>query len=330
MAPSGEARHRDCDPARPLPAADQPQTFAFGGTERTYVLALPPDYDGTTASPLLFDFHGYGSSAETHDRTTRLAEKGTARGYVVVTPEALGQPREWNMFGVRSRADDFGFVDALIVDLSERLCLDEARIYAAGHSNGSAFAGFLQCREPYRFAAVAMVAAFVPAGCPADRVAPAVVAIHGTADPGVPYYGGTVAAGPVVIPAVLETLAGYADAYSCDEPPTIDRPAPQVVRRSYTGCVHDSEITLYTVIDGSHDWPGGQLTPAAQPVPGGQDFPASDAILDFFDRHPPHPPRFPSASPRGRGLAPWPVGTLRQRVPTAAAAADPVIPADSD
>ena len=42
------------------------------------------------------------------------------------------------------------------------LCIDRARIYATGHSAGSAFAGFLVCTKPSRYAAVAMVSATVP------------------------------------------------------------------------------------------------------------------------------------------------------------------------
>jgi polyhydroxybutyrate depolymerase len=272
-----------CDPARPATASDGPQTFSFGGEERAYLLALPDDYDGTTAYPLVFSFHGFSSNKEGQNAYAAMAEKGTARGHIVVTPDALGEPRDWNYFGNPARADDFGFVDALVLHLSQRLCIDADRVYAAGHSAGSAFAGFLQCRAPYRFAAVAMVAAFIPTTCPVDQATPSVIAFHGTADPAVPYDGGSVGGGPTGIPPVLQTLQQYADAYGCDRPATEDEPAPGVETDSLTGCAGGSEVALYTIVGGTHDWPGNAVQPAAS---GAQAYPATDAILDFFDAHP--------------------------------------------
>lgn len=118
----------DCDPARPAAATDDPQTFRFDGEQRAYLLALPDDYDGATAHPLVFSFHGFASNKEGQEAYTAMADQGTARGYVVVTPDALGDPRDWNYFGDRTRAHDFGFVEALVADLSERLCIDADRV----------------------------------------------------------------------------------------------------------------------------------------------------------------------------------------------------------
>ncbi|HKA82650.1 MAG TPA: PHB depolymerase family esterase [Acidimicrobiales bacterium] len=273
----------DCDPARPATRTDGPHTFSFGGEARTYLLALPDDYDGRTAHPLVFSFHGFASDKEGQDAYAAMAAEGTARGYIVVTPDALGEPRDWNYFADPSRADDFGFVDALVVDLGERLCIDADRVYAAGHSAGSAFTGFLQCKPPYRFAAVAMVAAFIPTTCPVDRAPPAVIVFHGTADPAVPYDGGSVGGGPVGIPSVRRTLAQYADAYGCGRPATRDKPSAGVERDALAGCAGGTDVVLYTIVGGTHDWPGNAIHEEAT---GGQAFPATDTILDFFDAHP--------------------------------------------
>jgi polyhydroxybutyrate depolymerase len=278
-----DATPADCDPPRRAVTTDAAQSFRFGDQDRAYLLALPDGYDGTTAQPLVFSFHGFAGSKEGHDANTAMADKGTARGYIVVTPDALGAPRDWNYLGSPARADDFGFVDALVVDLSERLCVDADRVYAAGHSAGSAFAGFVQCKRPYRFVAVAMVAAFIPTTCPVDDATPSVIALHGTADPAVPYDGGSVGGGPVGIPPVLETLQQYADAYGCDRPATEEEPAPGVETDTFTGCAGGSEVVLTTIVGGGHGWPGSPTRPAAS---GGEAYSATDAILDFFDAHP--------------------------------------------
>ncbi len=102
----------DCDPARAAGATDGPQTFTFDGEERAYLLALPDDYDGTRPHPLVFSFHGFSGNKEGQNAYAAMAEQGTARGYVVVTPDALRDPRDWNYVDVPARADDLGFVDA--------------------------------------------------------------------------------------------------------------------------------------------------------------------------------------------------------------------------
>lgn len=283
-----------CDPARPADdtaanadgeGSGNAHTFNFDGEDRTYLLDLPDDYDGTTAHPLVFNFHGFSANKEVQEAYTAIGKIGAERGYVVVTPDALSDPREWNYLDVEDRADDFGFIDALVADLSERLCIDTDRIYAAGHSAGSAFTGFLVCREPYRFAAVAMVAAFIPTTCPADEVAPSVIAFYGDEDPLVPYDGGTVDGGPG-IPAALDTLEQHADAYECD-PVVEEQPDDDIEIRTLKGCVQGSEVVLYTINGGGHGWPGNE---AEEDIGGQPDnallgFPGTETILDFFDNH---------------------------------------------
>lgn len=273
----------DCPeaPAEPLTAG--PQTLRFGGEERSYLLALPDDGGDASAAarPLIVNLHGWGSSKEEFDGLTEMGERGSARGYVVVTPDALGDPPEWNFLGDQARADDYGFVDALMSELTSRLCIDPERTYVSGFSAGSAFTGLLGCRESQRFAAVAMVAALIGPTCPVER-APSVIAIHGTADPQVPYSGGQVGAGGVGIPPALDTFGQYAQQYGCGEPEVGDGPVPGVERRSLPGCGGDRDVVLYTVEGGTHEWPGGTGDVASE---NGRRFPATDTILDFFDDH---------------------------------------------
>jgi polyhydroxybutyrate depolymerase len=197
----------------------------------------------------------------------------------VVTPSALGTPAGWNLFQDPGRADDYGFIDALIDDLDQRLCIDHDRIRAVGHSNGSAFAGLIVCQPPYRFSAAVMVAAFIPPGlngCP-DDVIPSVLAFHGTADPGIPYEGGYVRGltleGEFFVPGVLDTLDDFADHFGCKPKLKEKRVAGDVIRHSYSKkCADRVQVMLYSILGWGHAWPS---------LP---DFSATDAILDFFDR----------------------------------------------
>ena len=274
----------DCAPAH-RGLAPGSHSFPFDGQTRTYLLALPPGATGRRFVPLVFDFHGFASNGPEQDARTQLSAKGTALGYAVVTPDALGRPSQFNMFGTPGQPDDYGFVHALAAELQRQLCIDPHRIYAAGHSNGSAFTGFVACQKPYLFAAIAMVSATPPSTCPPAQ-APSVLSIHGSDDPQVPYGGGAVGGGPVRSPSVPQTIARYAKDDGCPSPGRHDTPHPGVDRVRYTGCPGGREVVLDTVEGGTHAWPGSSAA-TADPTDSaaGRTFAATDAILAFFGHH---------------------------------------------
>lgn len=231
-------------------------------------------------------FHGFSSSKEAIDADTSLDKIGSARGYVVVTPDGSSNPRTWNFIaGVSgSKADDYSFVNALLDDLEPRLCVDTARVYATGHSAGSAFTGFLVCHKPYRFAAIANVSATIPSSCP-DTTTYGVLSIHGTMDPTVLYNGGKGAGQSVPIPPVKETVANLAKRNSCAAAPVREETAPGVERLRYTGCPQRKSVALLSIINGGHPWPGGLQAKALEKTIPGAQFDASSAIVDFFDNN---------------------------------------------
>lgn len=266
-----------CTPTKPAPAAG-PHTIRFGTTDRAYTLALPAGYDGHRAHPLLLNFHGFGGSMTDQEANTPMARSGTAREYIVVTPQAAGSPAKWNILAQQGDADDYGLLQVLLTDLTTRLCVDRDRVYATGHSNGSAFAGFLVCKPPYPFAAVAMVSGVAPASCPDGGPAPATLAINGTADETVSYQGSA------------SFIADYVKDYHCATTPDRTSPADGIDQLRYRDCVHGTEVVFITVVGGTHAWPGGPATggdrPSAHGISqAGRTFPATTTILDFFDHH---------------------------------------------
>ncbi|WP_261560023.1 alpha/beta hydrolase family esterase, partial [Frankia tisae] len=212
-----------CPPsAGRIPPAGGVHILVHDGVRRSYQLAVPADYDGGFSYPVVFDFHGFKADAALEEQRSRMGVAGAGRGFVVVTPDALGTPRRWNTMSDPGKADDVGFVGALLTDLASRLCLDGRRVYATGHSNGAEFAAALVCRSA-RFTAVAMVSSTFEARCPAGR-APATMAVHGTADPSVPYGGGVVAGSSARVPAAPAVVRAYADRYGCNPAPRTAQP----------------------------------------------------------------------------------------------------------
>jgi polyhydroxybutyrate depolymerase len=239
--------------------------MTFAGTRRTYRLALPSNK--TTPHPMIVALHGFASSAAQFDRETGIDKQGTDRGYVVLTPDAAQSPTNWNIFGAKNQPDDVGYINALMQGVTPHLCVDTSAVFLVGHSAGSAFAGFLVCKPPYRFAGVAMVEATVPSTCPA-RITPAVVSIHATGDPVVLYNGGLGIGQTVPIPPVRQTVARLAQARGCAHTPIDRMVSPFVTQRRYKSCKPGSDVELYTIHGGGHLWAPGDTS----------------TILDFFDQ----------------------------------------------
>lgn len=297
--PSGTAAARPaaapCTPAKKpdLPAGPyEPAKITSGGIERQYLLSAPASYDGTKQTPLILNFHGSGSNMQQQVMYSELATKGPDRGYIVVTPDGTGKPQGFNMFRTPGEPDDYKFVDDLVTQLTDTFCIDPDRIYSTGISNGSALSGFLTCVPPYRFAAVAMVAATVPGGnCPKD-VQPSILAFHGTADPVVPYGGGDVNASAArgnQIPGAEKTAAVWAVQDGCNPTPREDRPWEHVKRLTFVDCAKGRDVVFYSIEGGGHTWPGSVIDLSKLGVTAlgasSNEAHASDLMLDFFDGH---------------------------------------------
>ena len=169
------------------------RTLTVGGLARSYVVRSTGP-----ASPVLLAFHGYSSSAGRLMASSGLATHAADAGFTTVFPEGTGSPPRWAIPGSIDGPDDAAFVAAVLTDLRRLGCGDTTRTFAAGFSNGAAFASQLACRWPNRFAGIALVggAGFAPP-CASGRVPTSVpvVLVHGANDRTVSVAGGPVLGG---------------------------------------------------------------------------------------------------------------------------------------
>jgi len=124
---------------------------------------------------------------------------------------------------------------------------------------------------------VAIVAAVPVPSCPAE-VQPAVIQMLGTADELTMYEGNVTRA------SAHESTRSWARHAGCVEPPFVVPVVDGVERLQFDGCA-GAEVVLFSVIGGAHPWPGGSV--ARNRVgnsESGRTFPATDTILNFFDR----------------------------------------------
>jgi len=166
-----------------------------GGLLREYILDVPDSIRPHTAAPLLFDFHGFGHSGAGVWAVSRFRDLAPQAGLITVYPEGLPvklrlrgvdleQPG-WEMFGIEGNRD-LAFVRALLDDLERRYCIDRARVFATGFSNGAFFSSLLGCTMPERFAAVAPVSGGrLRVACTPSRGVPILIQ-HGRLDDLIP------------------------------------------------------------------------------------------------------------------------------------------------
>ena len=171
------------------------QTIVHDGMNREYILYVPNSYDGTSSIPLLLNFHGFGGSASQFMQEADMRSLAEADTFILVYPQGtcLDGSSHWNPCPTggdnKSTADDVGFVEAMISEISSQYNLDMERIYAAGYSNGGMMAYGLANYKSDLIAAVASVSGTM-LNCtgPTSHPMP-VVHLHGTSDGVVSYNG---------------------------------------------------------------------------------------------------------------------------------------------
>ena len=171
------------------------QTLVHDGIDREYIIYIPNSYDGTSAVPLLFNFHGFGGSASEFINDADMRAEAEANSFILVYPQGscLNGASHWNPCPIdgdnKSTADDIGFVETMISEISSQYNLDMERIYAAGYSNGGMMAYGLANYKSDLIAAVASVSgAMLNCIGPTSHPMP-VVHLHGTSDGVVSYNG---------------------------------------------------------------------------------------------------------------------------------------------
>jgi polyhydroxybutyrate depolymerase len=255
-----------------------------GGLLRSVAVHVPASYDPTRGMPLVLDIHGFTSDAVQEQLLSGMPAKADAEGFITMQPFGLGLPRSFNAgvccgVAAATHVDDVAFISALIDKASEELCIDPARIYATGMSNGGFLSHRLGCELSDRIAAIAPVAGTLGiSSCHPTRPMP-VMAFNGTSDPLVPYEGST-ALGFIAVP---DAFAGWAARDGCVGSPTVTFAHGDATCRTYDDCDGGAEVTLCTIDGGGHTWPGGIPIPAFGKTSG--DISATDAMWAFFKAH---------------------------------------------
>ncbi|MBN1425064.1 dienelactone hydrolase family protein [Candidatus Fermentibacteria bacterium] len=262
------------------------RTVVFEGITRSYLLFCPPE--AKPAPALVFNLHGYGSSAAQQMHYSAMNAVADTAGFIVVYPEAV--EARWNS-GISDGpgwptpdVDDVAFISALIDTLHRARGVDLSRVYVCGMSNGGFMSLRIACRLGDRIAAAASVTGVISrrtaGSCTAQRAVP-VLLVHGTDDRTVPHDG---APGWLSADATARFWAGLHGAVRGDTASIADSDPSDgstVVRISYRDSSDEETVVFLKVVGGGHAWPRSGLE-----LPGlgvtNRDISASEEIWRFF------------------------------------------------
>jgi polyhydroxybutyrate depolymerase len=246
-------------PSIVAPAGDSNQTVVVGGVTRSYVLHVPPAYDGRTHVPLVVDFHGIGQSGENERMLSPYPAALDPEGVVMAFPDGTRGPAgtAWNVGPCCvANVDDVAFARALVDQVRALACIEPKRVYAVGILTGGGMAHYLGCHAADVFAALAPAAFDLLAENVDDCTPPraiSVISFRGTADSRVPYDGGPSS----LVPGMPLTFLGAQGTF--EQWAAIDRCVGTVSTpdadgcSAYSGCGDGVEVILCTKQGGGED-----------------------------------------------------------------------------
>ena len=237
------------------------QRLSVDGEPRDYELYVPESYSHDQAAPVVLNFHGGGGSARSQRAVSDMRSLADTHNFLLVYPEGTlleNGSTHWNPLPPgaegKSDANDFGFIAALIDELSSRYQIDPLRVYATGYSNGAGMAYGLACYLSDRIAAIAPVSgsmyAQMQTDCPANQ--PTGVAIfNGTQDAQRPYDGF-----PGWFLSVDDAATFWASHNQTAASPQIDelRDSGRVIERTRYGSDSEAQVVKHKVMGGGHEW----------------------------------------------------------------------------
>ena len=255
-----------------------PVTITFEERERTFYYSVPEHLE--PAVPVVFCFHGAGSSARHHMKITKFHKLSEDHQVITVFPDAVHfdpsdrMTKQWNEGREKNTAfqrevNDVGFVLELIDWLKQRYPVDESRIYATGFSNGSAFSLKLglECQDV--FAGVGGVSGplvkDVAEKFQWSKPMP-MLFIMGTDDKLVPYdgyYDSTYMIDQLL--SAEKTVEFFAASWGArgnnHHERVMENEEYSIIKNAYPQ--EEENVVFYSIEGGGHTWPGGPLSQAS-------------------------------------------------------------------
>jgi polyhydroxybutyrate depolymerase len=258
-----------------------------GGESRSFIVHVPTGYTGTSAVPVVLDFHPLGGTGSSQEGSSGWKAQCDSVGCIAVFPNssATAGDNSWNAGyccdnAEQKKIDDVQFTRDMIAWLKSNACVDPKRIYATGGSNGGGMTYRLACEAADVIAAVAPVDFRCVTGKDPLANATSVTATNNTActctlprpiavvayDEGqdntiVPYNGGqtpnlktdcapNATCVGIGFTSAMVNFQTWADFDGCTGTATTD-PSNSLCK-TYASCSSKTQVTLCTVPEANH------------------------------------------------------------------------------
>jgi polyhydroxybutyrate depolymerase len=237
-------------PASARPGGNFPGELTFGGLPRTYQLHVPA---GSPAG-LVINLHGAGQTGGMQEALTNYDAAADQHGFVVAYPDGIDfswADGRGASVPDRQGVDDVGFLATLASQLSHDYGIAPGRVFVTGMSAGAFMATRLACDRADLVSAIAPVAGTLGVSVPCAPSRPvSVLQTHGTADPVVPFNGGT-----------MLGRGGYSDVVAA---PAMAQRWRDIDGCGGAGCADGTDVVFVPVDGLGHTWPGDASQASAQ------------------------------------------------------------------
>jgi poly(3-hydroxybutyrate) depolymerase len=168
-----------CGKAPPL--TNGTRSIQSSGKTRTYILRVPDNYDMNRPYRLIFAFHWRGGTANDVDSG---GTSGFTWSYYGLREQANNStifvaPQGINNGWANSGGEDLTFVDDMIRQIEDGLCVDTTQLFAMGFSFGGGMSNALACARATVFRAVAVYSGAQLSGCSGGTQPIAYMGLHG-------------------------------------------------------------------------------------------------------------------------------------------------------
>jgi polyhydroxybutyrate depolymerase len=270
-------------PCSVLPPGDNEVSVDTPDGNRTVLLHVPAA-GADKPVPLVIALHGAGETGPDFARDTGFSRLADREHFLVAYPTAVGPTSFWDITGENQGdlPEEVGELGKSLDALEGVACVDRARVFVTGVSNGGGMTARLACELSDRLAGAAPVAGGYKAlpPCHPSRRLP-ILEIHGTGDQVVPYGG----VPPDYKGSVAKYLTMWRAIDGCRGKATRVEPAPGVHEMAWRSCGSGTLVEHVRLDHQAHGWPGGPRT-----VPSTAAFSTTWRTWEFFRSLPARPP----------------------------------------
>jgi polyhydroxybutyrate depolymerase len=240
------------------------ETMQIGGMTRSYQV-IRPTRPIAPRLPALVILHGVNATIAYEQQREGLLPVATAGQAILVYP--VGDQESWNAGdccppATSDGADDVGFIQAVLQQISSDSQVDPSRVTLMGFSNGGRMAYQLDCSNPGVVKSLIVVLAAPATPCPASAPV-SLLLMANQQDPEVPYGSGTGA--DQGLTAVTDVVSAWRTRDGCPDAITTQNTQGQATNQVWSSCQSGTQVDFVSYASGGHQWQTGDgQTPSMQ------------------------------------------------------------------